>query len=263
MTAPLPIKALIVDDEPPARRTLRLLLEREPDVIVAGEAGDGAGAVALARSIAPDVMFLDVQMPGGGGFDVLRALGAGRRPMIVFVTAFDRYAVQAFDAHALDYLLKPFSDERFAVVLDRVREAVRRESLAALESRVEALLKSVADARPPSLLVRDGARTLVLPQREIEWIEAEDYYVRIHAGRRQPLVRHSLRALATELDPGVFVRAHRSAIINLDHVREIRSLPSGDQEATMASGTVVRLSRSFRDDVAAAIARRTSSPAGH
>jgi two-component system LytT family response regulator len=259
MTTPRPIKTLIVDDEPPARRTLRLLLERQPDVIVAGEAGDGAAAVALARSIAPDVMFLDVQMPGGGGFDVLRALGAGQRPMIVFVTAFDRYAVQAFDAHALDYLLKPFSDERFAVVLDRVREAVRRESLAALEARV----KSVGDARPPSLLVRDGARTLVLPQREIEWIEAEDYYVRIHAGRRQPLVRHSLRALAHELDPGVFVRAHRSAIINLDHVREIRSLPSGDQEATMASGTVVRLSRSFRDEVAAAIARRTSAPSGH
>lgn len=232
------LSVCIVDDEPPARRALEWLVSREADLRVVGQCGDGEAAVAMIQSLRPDLVFLDVQMPGGDGFDVLSALDK-QPPAVVFVTAFDTYAVRAFDVRATDYLVKPFSDERFALVLSRVRDVLTR--------------------RPPPagpLVVRDGHRTFVLPCDDIEWIEAEDYYVRIHAGGQQPLVRRTLQSLLDSLEPLGFTRVHRSAAVNLAHVRQVRPLSGGDAEVVLASGQVVRLSRSHR----AAFTARLSVP---
>jgi two-component system LytT family response regulator len=223
-------RALIVDDEPLARRTLRLLLEGLPDAEIAGECDNGAAAVAAIRERRPDVLFLDVEMPGESGLDVLRTVGLAAIPVVVFVTAYDRYALRAFEAHALDYLLKPFSDERFADVVERVRDR----------------LKGRAPASQPQLIVRDGGRTFVLPWSDITWIEAEDYCIRIHAGRHRPLVRRSIRAILDQLDPEVFIRIHRSAAVNVTQVRAVRPLSSGDAEVLLSDGTAVRMSRTYR-----------------
>jgi len=222
------LSVCIVDDEPPARRALEWLLSHETDLRVVGMCGDGGAAVTMIKTHRPDLVFLDVQMPGGDGFDVLSALDR-QPPAVVFVTAFDTYAVRAFDVRATDYLVKPFSDERFALVLSRVREVLTQ--------------------RPPAagpLVVRDGHRTYVLPCDDIEWIEAEDYYVRIHAGAQQPLVRRTLQSLLDSLEALGFIRVHRSAAVNLAHVRQVRPLPGGDAEVVLASGQIVRLSRSHR-----------------
>lgn len=235
------LSVCIVDDEPPARRALEWLLSKHTDVVVTGSCGDGAAAVTMIRAQRPDLVFLDVQMPGGDGFDVLGALDP-QPPAVVFVTAFDTYAVRAFDVRAVDYLVKPFSDERFELVLSRVREVLTRRL-----------------PPPGPLVVKDGHRTYVLPSNEIEWIESEDYYVRIHAGPQQPLVRRTLQSILESLEPLGFVRVHRSAAVNLRHVRQVRPLPSGDADVVLASGQVVRLSRShkaaFHARVSAASAR--------
>jgi two-component system LytT family response regulator len=254
------LTALIVDDEPPARRTLELLLGREPDIDIVATCGDGPSAVAAILERRPDLVFLDIQIPGGDGFEVLSMLAVENRPAVAFVTAYDEYAVRAFEAHAVDYLLKPFSDERFTALVDRMRQAVRLRHVDDIARRLEALIAAttVAPASPTQpLVVRDGHRTLVLPLAEIEWIEAEDYYARIHAGARRPLVRRSLQSLAAELEPAGFVRVHRSAIVNLQHVREIRSGPTGDHEVVLSSGAVARLSRTWKDAVTARVRDRS------
>jgi two-component system, LytTR family, response regulator len=246
-----PITTVIVDDEPPARRTLRLLLDRQSDIRIAGECADGPAAVELITRTAPDLVFLDVQIPGADGFEVLRRLGSSVRSVVVFVTAYDHYAVRAFEAHAVDYLLKPFSDRRFDDVLDRARRALRHRNLEDFERRWAALLNDAAGgvvAAPGQLVVRDGNRTLVLPWREIEWVEADDYYSRIHAGPRRPLIRRTLRWLQSALDSR-FVRIHRSAIVNLDHVREVRMTASGEHQVVLANGATVRVSRTYRDEL--------------
>jgi two-component system LytT family response regulator len=229
------IRACIADDEPPARRSLEQLLSRQADISIVGSCGDGLAAAEIIATQQPDVVFLDVQMPGGDGFDVLARLPA-TPPVVIFVTAFDHYAVRAFEAQALDYLLKPFADERFEQVLARIRERLRTRNYDALAARLG----------PPPLVVRDGSRTHVIPVRDIEWIEAEDYYARIHAGDRRPLVRRSLASLLSALEPHGFVRVHRSAVVNLTAVRHIDTLPSGDAQVTLAGGDTVRVSRTHR-----------------
>jgi len=252
-----PVSVLIVDDEPPARRTLRMLVEREPGATVAGEAGDGVSAAGLIDRVRPDILFLDVQMPGGTGFDVLARLGDETPCAVVFVTAFDRYALRAFEARALDYLLKPFTDERFAEVFARARRAVHERRLAGTAERLETLMDAIPrSARAERLVLREGTRTLVIPLDDIVWIEAEDYCVRVHTIRERPLIRRSLRDLLGELDVGRFVRVHRSAIVNLDHVRELRGLPAGDAELGLSTGVAVRVSRTHRADVATRLERR-------
>lgn len=229
------IRACIADDEPPARRALEQLLSRHRDIAVVGSCGDGPAAADIIATQQPDVVFLDVQMPGGDGFDVLARLPA-TPPVVIFVTAFDHYAVRAFEAQALDYLLKPFSDERLEQVLTRARERLRTRNYDTLAARLS----------PPPLVVRDGTQTHVIPVRDIEWIEAEDYYSRIHAAGRRPLVRRSLASLLSALEPHGFVRVHRSAVVNVAAVRQLVTLPSGDAEATLASGVTVRVSRTYR-----------------
>jgi two-component system LytT family response regulator len=252
------LSAVVVDDEPPARRTLELLLARERDIDIVAACADGASAARAILERQPDLVFLDIQIPGGDGFEVLRRIPAGRRPAVAFVTAFDEYAIKAFDAHAVDYLLKPFSDERFATMVERMRQAVRLQRVDEIERRLNAMIEATAAATVTlsgQLVVRDGHRTLVFRFPEIEWIEAEDYYVRIHAGARRPLVRRSLQSLAAELEPVGFARVHRSAIVNLEHVREIRPAAGGDHEVVLSTGAVVRLSRSMKDDVAVRLRR--------
>jgi len=222
---------VIVDDEPLAREALRALIEREADFVVDAECGDGFSAANTIRSHKPDLVFLDIEMPGSSGFDLLPTVGNDAVPVVVFVTAYDQYAVKAFEAHALDYLLKPFSDARFREVLARARRSLN-------------IASPSGDRR--HVVVRDGRRTLVIPWTEIDWVEAEDYYVRIHAGRDHPLVRRSLRDLMASLDPEMFVRVHRSTIVNRERVREVRSLPTGDSDITLSDGTTVRMSRTFR-----------------
>ena len=242
-----PWRVLIVDDEPPARDTLRLLLSGHPDFVIVAECAHGEEAIAAVRRESPDVLFLDVQMPGLDGFEVLRTLGVASVPALVFVTAYDRYALRAFEEHALDYLLKPFSDERFADVLLRVRDRLREKRQAETGRRLAALLESQAPrVGPQQLIVRDGGRTLVIPYDEILWIEAEDYYVNIHARRRSTLARIPLKNLADELDAEQFVRVHRSAIVNVACVREVDPLASGDQRLVLSDGTELRVSRTYR-----------------
>ena len=239
-------RVVIVDDEPPARDTLRLLLSAHSDFVVVAECAHGEEAIAAVRRESPDVLFLDVQMPGLDGFDVLRTLGPANAMALVFVTAYDRYALRAFEEHALDYLLKPFSDERFTDVLQRVRERLREKRLADTGRRLAALLESpVPQVGPQQLIVRDGGRTLVIPYDEILWIEAEDYYVNVHARQRSTLARIPLKTLADGLDDR-FVRIHRSAIVNVACVREVEPLASGDQRLVLSDGTELRVSRTYR-----------------
>jgi two-component system LytT family response regulator len=254
-TSHRPWRTIVVDDEPLARQTLRLLLKREEDFTLVAECAHGAEAIEAVARERPDVLFLDVQMPEVDGFDVLRDLGPDAVPAVIFVTAFDRYALRAFEEHALDYLLKPFSDERFADVLARTRVRLRERTFAAMAGRLADLLSARA-SDPRQLVIRDGGRTVVIPYDDIIWIEAEDYCARIHLRGRTLLVRDSLRALADALDRGGFVRVHRSAIANVACIRELEPLASGDQRLTLEDGTVLKVSRTHRADVVKALEQR-------
>ena len=238
-------RAVIVDDEPPARQTLRMLLAREKDFALVAECGHGREAVDAVLSQRPDVLFLDVRMPGGDGFAVLRELGADAVPAVVFVTAYDRYAPQAFERHAVEYLLKPFTDERFADVVEHVRRRLRERALATLGERLPDLL-----AKPPreprQLVIKDGARTHVLDEADIVWVEAEDYYIAIHANGRRILARESLKTIEERLDARLFARVHRSAIVNTRFIKAIEPVASGDQRLVLSDGTVLRVSRTHR-----------------
>lgn len=242
------IRALIVDDEPPARRRIRDLLEDEPDVEVVGECRDGAQAIATIEAVRPDLVFLDVQMPEAGGFEVVRALGAERLPAVVFVTAYDQYAVQAFEVHALDYLLKPFDRERFRAAVRRAREALRRPAEAGADPRLLALLEEL---RPSArgldrIPVRTGSRIRLVPVDEVDYFRAETNYVRLHLGERSHLVRDTLTGLEARLDPARFLRVHRSLIVNLARIREVEPLFAGEYVLTLHDGTRLTSGRSYR-----------------
>jgi len=249
------IRTLIVDDEPLARRRIRRLLESEPDVDVVGESGTGRHAVAAIRNHAPDLVFLDVQMPGLSGFEVLAKLQTERLPAIIFVTAYDEYAVRAFDVHALDYLLKPFSRERFVDAVRCARNALRREASPAADGRLTALLAELRGAplRPERLLVRTGGRVLFVAVEEIDWIEAAGNYVRLHTGNRTHLLRDTMAGIASKLDPRRFLRIHRSTIVNADRIRELQPWFHGDHLVILEDGKQLTLSRTFRDAVSTAL----------
>ena len=252
---PGPWRTIVVDDEPLARETLRLLLAREDDFVIVAECSHGADAIDAIRRERPDVLFLDVQMPEVDGFEVLRRLEPGAIPVVIFVTAFDRYALRAFEQHALDYLLKPFSDERFAIVLGRARVRLRERTFATMAGRLLDLLATATQQR--QLVVRDSGRTIVIPHDDIVWIEAEDYCARIHLRNGTLLIRESLRALEDSLDCGGFVRVHRSAIANVACIREIEPLASGDQRLTLTDGTVLKVSRTHRAQVLSLLEKRS------
>ena len=235
-----PIRALLVDDEALARRRLRSLLGGESDIEIVGECGDGGSAVEEIEALAPDLVFLDVQMPEADGFDVLDALGA-RMPVVVFVTAYDGYALRAFEVHALDYLLKPFSRDRFQTALSRAREEIRRRREEGQQGRDElaALVRELRQAgrRPQRLVVRDGGRVSFLRVEEIDWVESAGNYLRIHVGADTHLVRGTIKGCAERLDPESFLRISRSTVVNLDRVRAVHPWTRGELIVVMGDGT--------------------------
>jgi two-component system LytT family response regulator len=313
MTAPAAaatIRALIVDDEALSRQRVRRLLRAERDVSVVGECADGAAAVEAIARLAPDVVFLDVQMPELDGFGVLRRLADGaattagdaRQPLVVFVTAYDQYAIRAFDVHALDYLLKPFTAERFRDAVQRVRAALvppdasaRRSAdarIAALLAQLSAELQlggatpagsapnassparrrtsgpqprvSAASAAmepaaasepaarptyPDRIAVRDDGRVIFVRVADVDWAEAAGNYVRLHVGREVHLVRETMAALEAALDPGRFVRIHRSAIVAVDRIKELQPWFAGDYVVTLHNGVKLRMSRTYRENI--------------
>jgi two-component system LytT family response regulator len=249
------IRTLIVDDEPLARDAVRVRLERERDIEIVGEAGDGPAAVSAIARLLPDLVILDVQMPGLDGFEVLEQVGGVCLPAIVFVTAYDRFALRAFEVHALDYLLKPFTAERLQQALAHVRRDVERGTAEGTRAKVAELLDERAQRSSGAtstsehvhrLTVKDGERFVLLRVTEIDWIEAAANYLRIHAAGRVYTLRGTMAAVTERLDPRQFARIHRSTIVNIDRVREIRPEWHGDYDVVLQTGKVLRLSRSYR-----------------
>lgn len=236
---------VIADDEPLARKTIRTLTRRDPEITVVAEARNGAEAIDAVREHKPDLLFLDIQMPRLDGFDVLEILG-DEAPAIVFVTAYDQYAIRAFDVHAIDYLLKPFTDERFEKALARAKELVRRNDT---ERSKHAQLTAAHRTFTKRFMVRSAGRVVFLKAEEIDWIEAADYYARLHAGANSYLLRESMNDLEATLDPNLFVRIHRSAIVNLDRVREMRPSFRGEQMVILHDGTQLKMSRNRREEL--------------
>jgi two-component system LytT family response regulator len=236
------LRALLVDDEPLARSNLKFLLRQDSDIESIAEAGSGAEAVAAIRSTRPDLVFLDVQMPECGGFDVVKILEADDAlPVIVFVTAYDEYALRAFDAGALDYLLKPIDESRFALALQRAKER--------LIAREPVLAGAFGAAEAPRLTVRSAGHEEYVPIPDIDWVEAADYYVCLHVGPKSHLLRRSMAELERDLDPHRFCRIHRSTIVNLRRVRAIQIDSAGEYEVILEGGQRLRLSRRFRKDL--------------
>jgi two-component system LytT family response regulator len=240
-----PLRVLIVDDEPLARTGLRDLIGKDPELECSGDCADGQAAV---EALAPDLVLLDVQMPEIDGFGVIRAIGPERMPPVIFVTAYEEFALAAFRVHALDYLLKPFSDAELTAALARAKQLIRADGFHRLTERLTELVGSV---RPETrylsrITVRLAQRVQIVRVTEIDWIEAADYCARLHVAGSAHVVRMSLGALERLLDPASFVRVHRSAIINLDRIREIASDGTGDGVVVLADGTKVRLARSRR-----------------
>jgi two-component system LytT family response regulator len=235
------LKVLIVDDEPPARRRLRALLRDEPDVEVIGECEDGDAALAALEHESADLVFLDVQMPGKDGLDVVRALGP-RMPPVVFVTAYDRYALQAFEVHAVDYLLKPFDRQRLRRALERARTL--RSAEPAFARKLLALvadLKSAASLR--RVVVKSSGSVCFVDVDEIDWIEATGHYFCLHCGPKTHVVRGTLAALEQKLDAGRFVRIHRSTIVNVERIQELRPAFHGELLVILKDGTRLDCSR--------------------
>jgi two-component system LytT family response regulator len=241
------IRVVIVDDEPHARKRIRQLLKRESDFEIVGEEGNGTDAIATIDRARPDVVFLDVQMPEADGFDVVRAIDPRDLPYIVFVTAYDEYALHAFDVHAFDYLLKPFSQSRFREAVQRVREDIARRDERERRRALEALLRDVRAERRQEerLTIKSGGRIFFAKSSEISWIESSGNYVLLHIGDREHLVRHTLKSIQAMLNSEKFIRVHRSRIVNIDHAREICSTPNGGHSIVMKDGTRLHVSRQY------------------
>ena len=241
------IRALIVDDEPLARRGIRLRLEEHHDVEIVGEAPDGPAAVRAVEELLPELLFLDVQMPGMSGFDVLARIAGTHLPVIVFVTAYDQYAIRAFDVRAIDYLLKPFTKERFDDALARARRELAQRDEESGPSKLLDLIEPQPESYLTRLAVRSRDRFLLVKTEEIDWLEAAGNYVEVHARGREYLLRSTVANLERRLDPARFVRIHRSTIVNLDRVAEIRSDAHGDYDVTLTGGKVLRMTRNFSE----------------
>ena len=243
------IRTLIVDDEPLGRERIKALLAGDPEVEVIGECPDGRRAIRAIEERNPDLVFLDVQMPEVDGFGVLEAICVERMPVIIFVTAYDQYAVQAFEVHALDYLLKSYDRERFSAAVQRAKEEIRRVREGELNDRLVGLLENLQmkKDRLTRLVIKSGGRIVFLRVEEVDWIEAADNYVRVHAGREAYLIRETLQSLERRLDPGQFLRIHRSFLVNLDRIRELQPMFHGDYVVKLADGTELMLSRNYRE----------------
>lgn len=254
------IRTLIVDDEPLARERVRTMAGGEPDLDVIGEARDGIEAVDAILSQAPDLVFLDVQMPKLDGFEVISSVGADRMPPVVFVTAFDQHALRAFEVQALDYLLKPFDRDRFCGALTRVRQQIDRAENGALGQKLLALVRDMhtdmpAETVPPPqvqgksdrMVVKSGGRLFFLRADEIDWVEAAGNYVRLHVGAESHLLRETMNAIETRLNPDTFFRIHRSRIVNIERIKELQPWFNGEYVVILRNGTKLTLSRGYRE----------------
>ena len=243
------IRTLIVDDEPLARRGIRAQLDEEADIEIVSECRNGLEAVAAIEEQSPDLVFLDVQMPELDGFGVLEAVGVDRMPVVIFVTAYDQYALRAFDVHALDYLLKPVDAERFASALQRARKQIEHHNLRDLNQRLQTFLDDVRAKQKftERLVIKSGGRIFFLNVQEIDWIEAADNYVRLHVGRDSHLLRETLNHLEKRLDPDHFLRVHRSRIINIRQIKELQPLFRGEYDIMLQDGTRLESGRGYRE----------------
>lgn len=260
MSGPGAIRTVIADDEAPGLRTLRLLLGADPEIAIVAECASGPETLAALRKERPDLVFLDVQMPGATGFDVLEALRGEVSPRVVFATAHGEHALRAFDVAAVDYLLKPFDDERFARAVERAKDAVRERQALALARRLGAI---VGSPEPPAgserplerIAVREGGSVQLVPVDEVDWIGAQDYYAELHAGARSYLVREALRSLERRLDPRCFARIHRAAIVNVTRVQSLEPATHGEWTVVLHDGRRLRLSRTHRASLRALLGR--------
>ncbi len=242
------IRSLIVDDEPLARKVLNNLLQNEPDIEVLGECADGQEALAAIRKQAPDLVFMDVEMPGLNGFATIKEVGDQQKPVFVFVTAHERFAAQAFDAQAADYLVKPFDKERFHTAVERAKELVHEGMAQRLGKHLSSLrtfLKPEAK-RADRLVVKSGGRILFLKTTDVDWIEAADNYVNLHVGKEAYMLRETMTALEARLATDQFVRISRSTIVNIEQIRELKPLFHGDYAVILRNDTQLTLSRSHR-----------------
>ncbi len=256
------VRVMVADDEPLARDGLRMLLAADPEVELVAECASGEQTVDQVRALKPDVLLLDVQMPAMDGFEVVAALGKELPPAVVFITAYDRYALRAFEVHALDYLLKPFDDERFHDALRRAKNHLRLSRFSDLSERLMSLLGTTpetGDRLPKApeeasfatrLAIKDVGRVVFLSVDEIDWIEAADYYVEIHAGAKCYLHRETMQSLEARLDPARFVRIHRSAIVNQHRIKELRSHGRRELTVILSGGAELKVARSHREKLA-------------
>lgn len=245
------IRVLIVDDEPIARRGIRLQLAGEPDLEIIAECSNGVEAIKAIEEHSPELVFLDIQMPELNGFDVVEAVGVGRMPAVIFVTAYDQHALRAFEVQALDYLLKPFDRQRFHSALERAKTYIQRKDLADVHRRLEALLKdrNVGGQYLTRLVIKSGGRIFFLSVEEVDWIESADNYVRLHTGREEHLIRETLNSLEAKLNPDEFLRIRRSAMVNIRRIKELRPLFNGEYEVILRNGTALTSSRRYRKNL--------------
>lgn len=256
------VRAVIIDDEPAARRGVRLLLSRDSEIEIVGEAGDGIEAVELIRRERPELAFLDVQMPGFDGFEVLRQAGDAAPAAVVFVTAYDEHALRAFEVHAIDYVLKPYEDARFHSAVERAKAGLRGLDAKALAARLAQLLQFVerttgepapaqdsttAAERSDRILLKSSGEIYFLKVDEIDWIEAEGDYMKFHVAGKAHLLRETMARLEARLDHERFIRIHRSTIVNIDRVRKLIPAFAGDYAVVLADGTKLRLSRGYQE----------------
>ncbi len=258
-------RALIVDDEEPARLRIKSLLEKEADVEVVGESTTVEEALRDLRELRPDLLFLDIQLRDASGFSILESTDLGHLPVVIFVTAYDQYALRAFEASALDYLLKPFSNDRFQMALDRARGRLREHQISTNTDRLLSLLNNVrqvedadevvpqAAGYPSRLVLKSGSHLIFVNADEVDLIEAEGVYVRLHVGKKVHLLRESLSNVEQRLDPKKFIRIHRSTIVNSDRVREIVPHFNGGHRVILDDGRQLKMSRGYRDRVSATL----------
>jgi two-component system, LytTR family, response regulator len=257
MTDSPQIRVLLVDDEPLAREMLREMLQSDQQVKIVGESVNGIEALEAIRAHSPDLLFLDVQMPELGGFEVLAALEKERIPHVIFVTAYDQYAVRAFEVNALDYLLKPFDQERFDISWQRAKTQIMRDRNGGMDHRILALLEELKAGSNylERLVIKSAGRIYFLETSEIDWIEAEGNYVSVHSGKKSHLLRETISSLESQLDPKKFVRIHRSSIVRLDRIHELQPWFHGEYRIILQDGTQLTLSRNHRDRLQEALGK--------
>ena len=244
-------RVLVADDEPLARERLRMLLRSEPGLELVAECQNGSEAIDAIQELQPDLVFLDIQMPGATGFEVIEAVGAARMPPVVFVTAYDQYALRAFDVRALDYLLKPFDRERFQQAISRVRQRVHRDAPGDLERRLLALVQDLKHTphKVDRFVVKSGGRVYFVRTEEIDWVESAGNYVKLHVGNETHLLRETMTAIEGQLDAEMFFRIHRCHIVNIERVRELQPSFNGEYVVFLRTGARLTLSRGYREKV--------------